>query len=271
MKPSAAEHRPTLLSIDFDFFPWLPEEPAASWPEWSKDSPLAPRSISRWWGSEPRFSAEGQQSYWDYVSRRAAEHGVDLAVLCAVHKDLGCIEPETLIRRLAWQLKPGTPLYLAVNHDDGTQPLEDLGPVDVISFDAHHDLSYYEEGGQIFCDCGSWLGYALEQGLTERVRVVYPRWRGKLEWDDPETEPRNAVLERFDARAGVYPELGGLAEAEIAGVLLCLSPGWTPPTLYPAFQRCVRILREHGCEEQWRAHDLDEYLAIKLERELVQA
>ena len=150
------------------------------------------------------------------------------------------------------------PAYNADSHAWGAILAKDysrhLGPLDVVNFDAHHDLGYFGGGyGEKLktltiddVDCGNWALWALMQGHIQNYTLVYPDWLGTVEMP----EARLRELEKaFPGQISVTTWKEFLAGDEIDDLevaFFCRSSGWVPPWLDGGFQT---LLDEWGYVE----------------------
>lgn len=118
------------------------------------------------------------------------------------------------------------------------------GPLDVVNFDAHHDLGYErstlvlaqnKKTGKIGCD--TWALIGLQENWIKNYTLVYPDWLGKKEWKN--ARGKNWLPKRFQSRVHVttwseWLEHGEIEEPEVG--FFARSSSWVPPWYDAGFQ-----------------------------------
>jgi|SRR5215471_898892 len=108
------------------------------------------------------------------------------------------------------------------------------GPLNVVNFDAHHDLGYdgdplarNEKTGNIHCD--DWAIIGLAQGWIGNYTVVYPDWLGLKEWNDRRTESRKKQA-KFPRQihATTWSKWRSRIR-DVEAMYFCRSSAWVPP------------------------------------------
>lgn len=252
MSPRGGRRPRAMLSVDFDFFVWLPQdERQITLPATAGRTLRGPAAeIFDFGYGDGRMHAE---LLWYMRQRSFAEHGVKLEDVVTLRPDQGTPTvaefAETLHRRVGPTAGPiGT-------HDHHNEALgflhARLGRLDhVISFDAHHDLGYRpgdaERAATHTYGVGAWLYGALREGLAERVTVVYPDWRGIGEWTAACAEGTPEWLEPLEDRITITTWSAWRAQPEapeqVVGTFVCRSPGWSPPWCDPTFEALLDTL-----------------------------
>jgi hypothetical protein len=115
-------------------------------------------------------------------------------------------------------------LVIADSHMDIMKILEIYGKgVNVVNFDAHHDLYYGEELPKEI-DCSCWAGHGLQRGIISSYTLVYPPWKedDKL-WEGIPDEFKHPTTRRM----WVLNEVpAALPPFDI--IFICRSSAWTP-------------------------------------------
>lgn len=224
----------TYVSIDWDFFCARPQ------------APRTPGYLDAPYGSEEQGDWLRDLA-WNERVEQARAAGVDLA------QHFGMVagpSPREMTTTLATHLDlAGSPLQVADSHRHAYEAVAAYGrPLDVVSFDAHHDLGYSaertdaeEEYTRFGCD--SWLLWALRHGHASRVTVVLPDWLDTSRDDNtPEqflgAQARQVTIVRYSewaesAHARHWPH--------VAGMFLARSGWWSPPWC----DRDLQDLHEH--------------------------
>jgi hypothetical protein len=201
-----------LLSIDWDFFSGTLEHVF--------DSPL--------WGS-PDLEFDRLERWRERARLRGAS---TFDVLGHDFPLLG--HPRSLLRFV------GLPTFAVNSHDAAYGLLEALGISSVTNVDSHHDL-FSSSGDANRVRPGNWAGLALERGLIDSYRCVYPGWHAGVRvgegfdlertWSElgARTWLDRIRLERSDSA------LDRLEPASFAAAVLVLSPAWSNPLHDPVF------------------------------------
>ena len=121
------------------------------------------------------------------------------------------------------------------------------GPLNVVNFDAHHDLGYdddvlarNEKTGNIHCD--DWAVIGLAQGWIENYTVVYPDWLGRAEWNHSPNVTRARGNFKGKIHATTWSKWRGrLPQVEV--MHFCRSSAWVPPWYDEGF---VELRNEFG-------------------------
>ena len=180
-----------LVSVDFDFSVWLPQDERVVTLATGDGRELhgTAAEIFDFGHGNTEFYSE---HIWEMRRRGFAAHGVSLEQLVTLRADHDTPTIPAFCRALEQRLGDARAPAVAVGvHDHHHEALrflaEHVGHVDqIISFDAHHDLGYGQSDLQRAAEhaygVGAWLYGALREGLADRVTVVYPDWRGLWEW-----------------------------------------------------------------------------------------
>lgn len=91
--------------------------------------------------------------------------------------------------------------------------------LNVINFDAHHDMGYAGTGKIRNLDCGNWVQYLRQQKRLASYTLVYPAWR--------KAHPEMAEGKTPDATRIIYGEWTD-EPIESIYVFLCRSSCWMP-------------------------------------------
>jgi hypothetical protein len=174
--------------------------------------------------------------------------GLDLEREYNVREDKGCVTYSDFARELLARYKI-TAVHLADSHVHGWASATLLSqvsgaPLEVVHFDAHHDLGYGAKevkthAARGICECGDWLYHALRMDIVSRATVVYPNWRDEDEPDEWLDPYRDRV--EF-TRWTPWLEATAADEQQAAGVFTCRSAGWSPPYLDRAWLGLARRL-----------------------------
>lgn len=127
--------------------------------------------------------------------------------------------------------------------------------VELVNFDAHHDLLY---ASKFFAtalekskaDCGNWHMLTLLRYPKLRSVTIYPHWKGWAEWNKTLQVLRDCSkgdeIVKFlhrQTRANVWPRVK-LPQGRVEKVFICRSGAWTPPWHDRAFLRFVESVEE---------------------------
>jgi hypothetical protein len=144
-------------------------------------------------------------------------------------------------------IAPGEKATLASSNLEFLDRFHPKGPIEVINFDAHHDLGY--NGDDYKADykpnCGNWAMQLLRQNRLQKYTLVYPEWR------KAHPEPGSAALIRgyqkhLPDRILVNRWKAWLklltSKRKIDGLFICRSGPWVPPCYDGDFNDMVRFL-----------------------------
>lgn len=219
---------PLFVSVDWDFFV---EEKA----EWD------------WGHAESRFHIE---HLWQIRAQAAFAGGKDLTK----EMPLAACEPGpskfwSALRRMGYKLTKKTVVTIAESHGAAAgvfiQRAKALKAkkIDVLHFDAHADAGYRDgcvkvtqdllDKGQ--AECGSWL-LATALSVPTSTVMVYPQWKGLLEWE--EGGPYGAKAPQVRQFEMCHPMVWNeesmpkaMEPREVDQLFICRSGAWTPPWL----------------------------------------
>jgi hypothetical protein len=198
-----------VVSVDFDFLVYLPQDDrrvTLTGDEGQKTSGPA-RPVFDFAGGDGSLHT---QTLWHLRRHQFAERCIDLEQVITARHDQGIPAIPRFCAALAGAFaergQRELPTAAHQHHGEALRFLQErLGQVEqAVSFDAHHDLGYgahdlvRARAGAY--TVGSWLCGALNEGLADRVTVVYPDWRGLGEWR--ETSEDLVRCERLAALAG---------------------------------------------------------------------
>lgn len=251
----------TLISLDFDFFPFqrheAGEETITIHPGTPKAKTLSTLMLYDWGMNESRSPAL-QGVLWMSRYASLARCGLDPLAEVGIRPEKGCVTPATFAQHLG-RVMPrmaDAPLWTADSHAHGLTAAQEASargrfkPIRCVHFDAHHDLGYHDTCAEMWrkkrsVDCGSWLYGALDAGFVKSVDIVYPDWRGMVEWK------RNAMekapwLKGLRRRIHVYTwsewKAANKKYEDVLLTFLCRSSAWTPPWLDGEFDALIRAL-----------------------------
>ena len=237
----------TLVSVDWDFFIWNGGEARGKitvHPNTEEEREITAAFLFDWGHSEGHTGVLGE-ILWMGRFAHAYRLGLDLEKICGIRPEMGCVQPgsflEEIQKRFNFKTAEGT--WLGDSHAYAMPTIGKLSvqPIKVVSFDAHHDLGYGSEEvdrqtKKDHCDCGSWLYHALRLGYVQRAEIVYPDWKGKVEWKDSYGAEHLKPLRRR-IRAFTWSEWLEKAGNDFAvGLFMCRSSAWTPPWLDEKFR-----------------------------------
>ena len=127
-----------------------------------------------------------------------------------------------------------------------------LHQVDIVNFDAHHDLGYDQEsrqrGSKFACD--NWALRLLQDGVVQNYTLVYPDWRqGDLA--ELTAEAQTQLLRDLGSignRCKIvrWSEFEGQPERPVQGVFLCRSGCWVPPCYDRKFNQLCAVFGVTG-------------------------
>jgi hypothetical protein len=259
---------PIFLSIDFDFFPVMPAP--ADRLQTNRGETVA-AMVFDWGQAETGTIATIQDFLWHERAASFRRLGLDLEQMFSIDPERGSTSVDEF---LATVPSAGmTPWY--PSHVQAFPMLRFVadqdGPVEVWHFDAHHDLGYgadrvaaMRESGNITCE--DWLLAALDLGHAEAVHIVYPDWRGRLEWEDVSKRP---WLDGLAVHVHTWSEVREQVKAlpAPAAQFLARSDSWSPPYLDSEFVRLAEglgfVLQQPSEPElplirEWSAERIDE-------------
>jgi len=243
--------RQTLVSIDWDFFPWnglkskkhhtfnLNGQKAGYWQLFD-------------WGHNERMRSDFLEIMWKERKEHWMSLGLNFENEFNIRTDRGCTNPKTFVKTLKKKLNIAEP---DVHHSDSHSFAYfvarncheyNIQPIRVIHFGAHHDLGYhddrvYKEIEEGILDCGSWLFHAINNGYVDEVDLVYPNWRGKGEWNDWKDETH---IQSIANKINVYTwnEWKVLPDtALVENIIIARSSHWTPPWLDIQFSQFIDL------------------------------
>lgn len=177
-----------LVSVDWDFF--LPPPDLGSYPDEVAEM-LAPGVR---WALDEWFSAQRQARLWRELKERVALAGYDIDELFATE---GWADYQQLAQLLLQGFRFAR-CWVADSHAWGAHVAllssrRAGGPVQLLSFDAHHDCGYHNYPGDNpersqrraaeRPSCDDWVQASLVHGSISRATIVYPNWRGLGEWE----------------------------------------------------------------------------------------
>lgn len=251
----------TFISIDWDFCFYRALE-AEDVNRREKDVPLWPLFD---WGHTEAWNPELQTLMWQARFAQFRGAGLDPYAVTGHPKAYGCTAPEEL--RIALYERFDMSALWHVTFSDSHrhcyyEVLEayqnDGKPIEVVNFDAHHDLGYdlkaltaRRAGGLYGCD--DWLLAALSAGLISKLTTVYPDWRGMREWQET-PEGVQELLKPFDLSFTTFSkwlEAPG-PRREVENVHIARSGAWVPPWFDAEFNAFVHAFtpeHEYACTE----------------------
>jgi len=128
----------------------------------------------------------------------------------------------------------------------------------IVHFDAHHDLGYKAETikkniENETSDCGDWQFHVLQHYQKLRSLIVYPAWKGSMEWDETWGSDQvykivnagGSLFKRVKHVVGVDNEVVRAAAGKVDAIHICRSGAWSPPWLDQMFVDFVDVLGEH--------------------------
>lgn len=251
----AKRHVPTFVSCDWDFFVYNGfydkiriKNPHTD--EWE----MAPGVVMFDWGHSEGYGESLQGILWHERMQAFDRCGLRMEEVVAIRTDVGCTHPYKFAEELEKRFDfSGCATLYGDSHAHGHEAahLSALhhvhGPVDLLLFDAHHDLGYDtlvvgKEEEQGVMSCGSWAYHTLRTGIFRKIRVVYPDWKGKIEWP---TFGKMSHLRTLRSRVSCTTwsewceETEGKPRERAAGLHHARSSSWTPPYLDLAFSQLV--------------------------------
>ncbi len=244
----------TLLTIDWDFFI---QNRGEGDPNGKTKLPNGSEQTN-WllfdWGAFEGHSPTLGGILWFSRAAGWLRNGMDIREDLAILPEKGCVDPVKFSHIVREQFPNllDAERYVGDSHAWAISVVRYLtemhGPIKVVSFDAHCDLGYCgdkvkreTEAGH--ADCGSWLYHSLEKGWVSSVEIVYPDWKGLLEWQTASQEP---FLEPFLDRVIPLTWSDWLASGrkydDLEAIHLCRSSNWTPPWLDQRFLELKDLL-----------------------------
>jgi hypothetical protein len=246
----------TLLTIDWDFFI---QNRGEGDPQGQTVFPDG-RSTHNWlmfdWGAFEGHAPQLGSILWWTRASHWLRCGLDIREDLAILPEKGCVDPVKFSHILKEQFPNLLDLdkYVGDSHAWAISVVRELmeshGPIEVVSFDAHCDLGYCadkvsRETKLGHADCGSWLYHSLEKGWVSSVEIVYPDWKGMVEWQQASQE---SFLDPFRDKVTAHTwsdwvTLGRKYE-DLEGVHLCRSSNWTPPWLDQRFLELMELISD---------------------------
>ena len=276
---TGVRQKPTMLSIDWDFFTFNGEldgdQPIIN-PETGEPDTYPGFFLYDWGHSEGH--GEGlARIMWSSRVCQFERLGLRLEDQCCIREDKGGIQPHVFTDKLRERWATCGRLYMADSHSWGNLAASELRcicrkPLHVVHFDAHHDLGY-GQGWDINSegwDCGNWLHAGLLSGWIGSVEIVYPDWRGLTEWQAYGEEIERPWLAQYDIRVTTWSDWASRRYKQlplVAGAFLCRSSNWTPPYLDPLFGKLAHTLSDWSagttCFDCSEDHKVGAYNACK--------
>lgn len=241
--------RPTLLSIDWDFFLWRAFEAA--------DGGRLEGLFD--WTHNERHGAEMSALLWASRWAAIASRGLDPVALAGFKGP----RPAEFAARLAGRADASVAtLLLADSHKSGVVAASMArdaagGCPSVLHFDAHHDCGYdlaevRRQSRRGEADCASWLYHAARLKVVGDLTVVYPDWRADEEM--PVRYPGRVRRLRWSE----WLAEGGAERVRVDVAVLARSGAWSPPwydahylelasALRPARTVCLDCAGAEGC------------------------
>jgi len=234
----------TVISVDWDFF-----TPHGMYEEITfSDGTTMPGMLVFDWQMSERRAPEFERMLWETRCANFKRWGLDIQEMMKPKLSALDFCTEISIRMNGAML----PAWRGDSHAWAGILVRDLaeqfGPLDVINFDAHHDLGYraqplddFKSHGNLHCD--TWALAGLQQGCIQNYMVVYPDWLGRNEW--PGIKPWYRKFKRQIQVCNWSEWLDETDEIEDpqAG-FFCRSSSWTPPWLDENF---IELVEEWGC------------------------
>lgn len=107
--------------------------------------------------------------------------------------------------------------------------------VEIINFDAHHDLGYKNELEKEV-NCGNWGAYLKKDGILKKHTTIYPEWRGKFPEDFSYLQKNGNVFHYFEN----YKKFA--RKKKIDAIFICRSGCWVPPVYDSLFTGFTNLL-----------------------------
>ncbi len=232
---------PALISIDWDFFPYNPQEAPGKltiFPGSDHAREVDPQFFCDWSHSEVH-SAGLSQLLWEVRKSHFSKCGLDLVQIFNLDPERLCTPVETFVGVLQERFRPPGDFQYADSHGMIAHKLIELRSsknVDIVSFDAHCDLGYgNNETDQVSCE--NWLHAALVHLNIRTATIVYPDWKGK---DEVQDSLDDSYLARYRKKITVLTwsefvrDFKPLKRSP-SHLFACRSSGWTPPWCDPLF------------------------------------
>jgi len=236
----------SLITIDYDFFSRHGMFEDVKLPNGNTIDGML---VYDWQMSETRSPAF-EEILWRNRCANFKTHGLDIRKLTAPDLDVADFAQEVSSR-----FGDATPMsFYGDSHSWAAIVARDFakmhGPLDVVNFDAHHDLGYadgdalarFKETGDIHCD--DWAAIGLEAGWIGNYTIVYPDWLGQAEW----LNTRGGRTSKFRKRitTTTWSEWHAMIE-EPEVMYFCRSSSWVPPWLDPGFHELVQEFGYADC------------------------
>lgn len=245
-----------MVSVDWDFFFYNAGEAGHNvtvFPGTDKEHEVAGMWLFDWGHNEGRAGAL-QTSMWYQRYSTFKNNGVDPVTQTGILKEKGCTDPKVFGHEIGQRFNFGEdpPLWFADSHALGYpsgKEAADLAesPIHIVHFDAHADLGYDEE--KVFkaekegrADCADWAWHLIRQGTATSIDVVYPDWKGKIEWD--ELKKKKHIKQIKDkVRAFTWSEWlkeirpDPVANGTVFLVNVARSGSWVPPWMDEKFDK----------------------------------
>lgn len=242
-----AQSATVALSIDWDFFTFNALEANAKVTVQRKGETEDVHGVVLFdWGHNEGHGGALSQLLWLMRWSVFTRCGIDPKAILRWPEAYRCLAPADfdhhLRSRMTWALPEDLEIGISDSHALGYRTIARAatvagGPVDVVHFDAHHDLAYspgaVKKAKVGDFDCGSWLYGALAYGLVHRVTVVYPDWKGMRD-----RAGHMEHLSRYDVRFTTWSEwlAGSAPKGHVSHIHLARSGSWTAPWLDVDFQ-----------------------------------
>jgi len=271
----------TLLSVDYDFLvphgmhkdrieilggkDWLPGVYVYDWQMAEGRAPALDHIV------------------WENRVRNFTQLGLDLRELTKLTPD-----PADFITSLSCQTGGQyVPAWYADSHAWGAVMVrdfsEEFGPLNVVNFDAHHDLGYnygkYEEISDEMIACDTWALAGLQRGQIANYTIVYPDWLDGQEISPARWELLSPMHDRITV-TNWSEFLAGPEIEDVEAAFFCRSSSWVPPWLDEGFQilceewgdtECLDCRYGQMCSPydacEPRAWDWDEYASMEAQRD----
>lgn len=245
---------PLFVSCDWDFFVYdgALDQVVARHPEtgeWEK----IPGILLFDWGQGEGLSAGFQYIQWQNRMEHFDKVGLKIEEVATIRVDAGCTHPLQFAKELEQRVDlSGCATLFSDSHSCAHNAAALAfaragGPMDLLLFDAHHDLGYSadrvarNEDEQVM-DCGDWAYHTLASGMFRKIQVVYPDWKGTREW--PKILKGSHLRDVRDRVACTTwskwcQSTEGSKIKRASGFHVARSGGWTPPYLDRAFNQFV--------------------------------
>lgn len=233
--------KPTLISIDWDFFMYNGKH-AGDWVLYD-------------WGTSHDLPPSIQEVIWVTRAHSFIAQGLSFESEVAIDPTRGCTSIADFAKKMhkTYDTQGGISRYLN-SHGDFFRHIEDLSgiieqPMRIINFDAHADLGYNDDDE---LDCGSWALIALELGYIDEYIQVYPDWLGLAELEGAKLKKRIRLRPhlskiKFTTWSEWTKEETCLTRTPMT--YIAHSTPWTPPHLDPELAELIRLLNFEHKEE----------------------